>query len=52
MEEEEVAAVGGLFEDDVGAEGGDKIRPGDGARQAQLMPGLGLRIKVMTVLDV
>ena len=50
--EEEVVAVGGLFEDDVGAEGGGEIRPGDGACQAQLMPGLGLRIKVMTVLDV
>ena len=45
MEEEEVTAVGGLPEDDAGAEGGDKIRPGDGARQAQLMPGLGLRIE-------
>ena len=43
--EEEVAAVGGLFEDDVGAEGGGEVRPGDGARQAQLMPGLGLRIE-------
>jgi len=43
MEEEEVTAVGGLLEDDVGAESGDEIRLGDGARQAQLMHGHGIR---------
>ena len=45
VEEGEVAAVGGLPEDDVGAEGGGEIRPGDGARQEQLVPGLGVRME-------